>query len=303
MSALSRKKGVASHSLDASRHATYTSAINQTVQSDATLKEHSMRQNRVKKLMREGKLALGKYVSLADPQVVEIVGIAGFDAAFIDMEHTGFDLRTVEEMIRASDLAGVTSMVRVPDNDAKLILRILDMGAEGIIIPHVDGLEGAKRAVDAVRYPPMGERGGAGGTRAARFGAVSWNDHVRQSNEEIVLSVMTEDDKGINDVEAIAALDGVDLVSIGPTDLSQTLGVTDPADPRLRDKVNEIAAQVKAIGKAKLQIPMGHAALPLTPQELLELGVGYTHVAPAPPAILMQQFRESVSEIHAAVGR
>ena len=112
-----------------------------------------MRQNRVKKLMREGSLALGKYVSLADPQVVEIIGIAGFDAAFIDMEHTGFDLRTVEEMIRASDLAGVTSMVRVPDNDAKLILRILDMGAEGIIVPHIEGLEGAKRAVDAVRYP------------------------------------------------------------------------------------------------------------------------------------------------------
>ena len=131
-----------------------------------------MRQNRVKKLMREGKLALGKYVSLADPQVVEIIGIAGFDAAFIDMEHTGFDLRTVEEMIRASDLAGVTSMVRVPDNDAKLILRILDMGAEGIIVPHIEGLEGAKRAVDAVRYPPLGDRGGAGGTRAARFGAV-----------------------------------------------------------------------------------------------------------------------------------
>ena len=262
-----------------------------------------MRQNRVKALMREGKLALGKYVSLADPQIVEIIGIAGFDAAFIDMEHTGFDLPLIEAMIRASDLAGVTSMVRVPDNDAKLILRILDMGAEGIIVPYVDGLEGAKRAVDAVRYPPMGERGGAGGTRAARFGAVSWNDHVRQSNEEIILSVMTEDDKGINDVEAIAALEGVDLVSIGPTDLSQALGVTDPADPRLRDKVNEIAAQVKAIGKAKLQIPMGHAALPLTPQDLMELGVGYTHVAPAPPAILMRHFMDSVSDIHAAVGR
>ena len=75
---------------------------------------------------------------------------------------------------------------------------------------------------------------------------------MQQSNNEIVLSVMTEDDKGINDVEAIAALDGVDLVSIGPTDLSQTLGVTDPADPRLRDKVNEIAEQVKSIGKAKI---------------------------------------------------
>ncbi len=262
-----------------------------------------MRQNRVKRLMREGKLALGKYVSFADPQVVEIIGIAGFDAAFIDMEHTGFDLPLVEEMIRASDLAGVTSMVRVPDNDAKLILRILDMGAEGIIVPHVDGLEGAKRAVDAVRYPPLGERGGAGGTRAARFGSVPWSEHVRQSNDEIILSVMTEDDKGINDVDAIAALEGVDLVSIGPTDLSQALGVTDPADSRLRDKVNEIAAQVKAIGKAKLQIPMNHAALPLNAPELMDLGVGYTHVAPAPPAILMKQFMDSVSEIHKAVSR
>ena len=262
-----------------------------------------MRQNRVKALMREGKLALGKYVSLADPQVVEIIGIAGFDAAFIDMEHTGFDLPLIEEMIRASDLAGVTSMVRVPDNDAKLILRILDMGAEGIIVPHIDGIEGARQAVAAARYPPLGERGGAGGTRAARFGSVAWNDHVRQSNDEIILSVMTEDEKGINDIEAIAALDGVDLVSIGPTDLSQALGVTDPADPRLRDKVNEMADSVKRIGKAKLQIPMNHPALPLSPPELVALGVGYTHVAPAPPAILLSQMRESVSGIHAALGR
>lgn len=262
-----------------------------------------MRENRVKRVMREGGLALGKYVSLADPQVVEIIGIAGFDAAFIDMEHTAFDLGVVERMVQAADLAGVTSMVRVPDNDAKLILRILDMGAEGIIVPHVDGLEGAKRAVDAVRYPPIGERGGAGGTRAARFGAVPWNDHVRQSNEQIILSVMTEDEKGIADIEAIAALDGIDLVSIGPTDLSQALGVTDPADPRLRDKVNDMAAQVKRIGKAKLQIPLNHAALPLTPQDLLDLGVGYTHVAPAPPSILLRQFTDAVAEIRAAVGQ
>ena len=115
--------------------------------------------------------------------------------------------------------------------------------------------------------------------------------------------MMTEDDKGINDVEAIAALDGVDLVSIGPTDLSQALGVTDPADPRLRDKVNEIAAQVKAVGKAKLQIPMGSCGAALNPADLLDLGVGYTHVAPAPPAILMKQFIDSVGEIHKAVGR
>ena len=117
-----------------------------------------MRQNRVKKVMKDGKLALGSYVSFADPAVIEIIGLAGFDAAFIDMEHTSFGLNLVEQMIRAADLAEVTSVIRVPDNDAKLILRILEMGGQGIIVPHVDGVEGARKAVDAVRYAPMGQR-------------------------------------------------------------------------------------------------------------------------------------------------
>lgn len=262
-----------------------------------------MRENRIKKVMSRGQLAIGTYVALSDPQIVEIIGLAGFDAAFIDMEHTGFDLRLIGEMIRAADLAGVTSVVRVPGNDAKLILRILDMGAEGIIVPHVDGLEGAKRAVEAVRYPPMGDRGGAGGSRAARFGTVSWNDHVSQSNEQILLSVMAEDEKALNEVEAIAALDGVDLVALGPTDLSQAIGVSDPADPRLRAKVNEIAERVKRIGKAKLAIPANHAALPLSPKDLLDLGVGYTHVAPPPTAILLNAMRQNANQFLNATGR
>ncbi len=242
-------------------------------------------------------MALGAYVSFTDPQIVEIIGLAGFDAAFIDMEHTAFDLPLVQQMIVAADLVGITSMVRVPDNDAKLILRILDMGAQGIIIPHVDGVEGAKEAVAAVRYPPLGERGGAGGTRAARFGTVSWDDHVRESNENVLLSVMTEDEKALNEVEEIAALDGVDLVAIGPTDLSQAIGATGPSDPRLMDKVREIAGVVNGVGKAKLQIPIGHAALPLNARDLMELGVGYTHVAPAPPSVLLNDMRRRVSEI------
>ena len=252
--------------------------------------------------MREGQLAIGTYVSLADPQVVEIIGLAGFDAAFIDMEHTGFDLPLIGEMIRAAELAGVTSLVRVPGDDAGLMLRLLEIGAEGIIVPHVDGVEGAKHAVEAVRYPPLGRRGGAGGTRAARFGTVAWEDHTRQANEQVLLSVMAEDDKALNEVEAIASLDGVDLVAIGPTDLSQTLGVRDPSDPRLMAKVEEIAGWVNSVGKAKLAIPTNHPALPLGPRDLLDLGVGYSHVAPAPTEILLQSMRESVREIHRAIG-
>ena len=262
-----------------------------------------MRQNRVKKIMAEGKLAVGTYVALADPQIVEIIGLAGYDAAFIDMEHTGFDLPLVGEMIRAADQVGVTSVVRVPDNDAKLILRLLDLGAEGIIIPHVDGIEGAKQAVDAVRYPPLGHRGAAGGTRAARYGTVPWEEHIRQSNQEVLLSVMAEDAKGIDDIERIAALDGIDLVAIGPTDFSEYMGIRDPSDPRLRAKLKELADQVKKVGKAKLAVSMNHPSMPLTATELLELGVGYSHVAPPPTSILLTAMRQSVQNIHQATGR
>ena len=90
-----------------------------------------MHKNRIKEKIEEGKLAVGTYVHLADPAVVEIIGLAGFDAAFIDMEHAGFDLQTVQEMIRACELVGISSLVRVPDNNPKSILRVLDIGAAG----------------------------------------------------------------------------------------------------------------------------------------------------------------------------
>jgi 2-keto-3-deoxy-L-rhamnonate aldolase RhmA len=256
-----------------------------------------MRQNRVKRIMREGGLAIVSHVGFADPAVIEIIAMAGFDGAFIDMEHTVFDLELVGEMIRVADLTGITPIVRVPDNDAKLILRVLDMGAQGIQVPHIEGLEGAKRAVNAVRYPPLGQRGGAGTTRAAGYGSVPWNEHMQSSNREILLTVMTEDLKGITDVEAIAALDGVDLISLGPTDLSTALGISDPKDPRLRPTVEELVAKINRIGKAKVYLPVYHAAFYLTPQELVQMGVSYTSVAPPPPTIVLNALRESAQRI------
>ena len=118
-----------------------------------------MKPNRTKQVMREGGLALVSHVGFADPAVVEIIASAGFDGAFIDMEHSVFDLQTVGEMIRVADLCGITPVVRVPDENPKTILRVLDMGAQGIQVPHIAGAEGAKRAVEAGRYPPIGARG------------------------------------------------------------------------------------------------------------------------------------------------
>jgi 2-keto-3-deoxy-L-rhamnonate aldolase RhmA len=261
-----------------------------------------MRQNRVKKVMREGKLALCCGVSFADPREVEIIGLAGYDAARIDMEHTHFDLSLISDMIMAADLAGVTSIVRVPENDPKLILRLLDMGAEGISIPHVDGLEGAKRAVDAVRYEPLGHRGHGSNSRATRFGNVPWREHVRQSNDEVLLYILCEDEKGIRDMEKIAALDGVDIVAIGFGDFSEYMGIHDPGDPRLRAELYQLADRIKQIGKAKLSYPIGHKNLPLTGRDLLQLGVGFTSVHPTAFGMLNRVMKEMVQTIRKDAG-
>src|SRR5688572_5621350 len=153
-----------------------------------------MQQNRVKRIMQEGGLALGTHVGgIADPQIVEIIGLSGFDAAFIDMEHTTFDLHDVQACVMAAERIGITPIVRTPGFDPAFILRLLDMGVQGIQVPHVSSPEMAREAVAAVRYPPEGERGMAAGSRAAEFGKIPLLEHMAQSNREILLACMIED--------------------------------------------------------------------------------------------------------------
>ncbi len=124
-----------------------------------------MRENRVKRILREGGLALGTHTGgIADPQIVEIIGLAGFDAAFIDLEHTSFDLHDVQRMVVMAERVGITPIVRTPGFDPAFILRLLDIGVAGIQVPqHVGDAATARAAVRAVRYMPDGERGlGAG---------------------------------------------------------------------------------------------------------------------------------------------
>ncbi len=166
-----------------------------------------MRENRIKAKIREGKLAIGTYAGLADPALVEIIGLAGFDAAFIDMEHSAFDFKLVEEMARACDVVGISSLARVPDNNPKTILRILDMGVQGIQVPHIKNSDDALAVVRAVRYAPLGERGMGGSTRATRYGAVPLNEHIVTYNSEIILAVMVEDMEAIRQLEDIATIE------------------------------------------------------------------------------------------------
>ncbi len=257
-----------------------------------------MRENKVRNKMKQGKLAIGTYVGIRDPAIVEIIGLAGFDAAFIDMEHTTFNLETVEDMVRVCDLMGITSLVRVPDNSPKNILRVLESGAQGVQIPHIGSVAEAVEVVKAVRYAPLGERGMAGGTRAARYGNVSMNEHMANSNADILLSVMVEDEKAISQLVAIASVPGIDLIAIGPNDLSEAMGITQPSDPRLKKVIEGIADTLRKTGKAKMTLPLMNAAYPVGAVELQRLGVAYCNCGPADVNRLLKSFQQQVKEIN-----
>src|ERR1700741_4979345 len=145
-----------------------------------------MNENRVKRIMSKGSLALDTHTGgIADPQIVEIIGLAGFDAAFIDMEHTAFDLHDVSLMVMAAERVGITPIVRTPGFDPAFILRLLDQGVQGIQVPHVSDARAAREAVRAVRYAPLGDRGMAGASRASDYGKIPMKEHMERSNREI----------------------------------------------------------------------------------------------------------------------
>ena len=256
-----------------------------------------MEPNRVKQRMSEGKVAFGSGINMAEPAVMEILGLAGFDCVRIDLEHSALDLGQVQELIRAAEVVDTSPWVRVPDNDPKLILRLLDMGIQGIQVPGVQSKEEAQRAVNSVRYRPLGERGAYPVSRAARYSAIPWQEHVRTSNEEIVLSVMVEDAKGLENLEEIAGVDGVDLISLGPSDLSDQMGITEKDDPRLRATVDDVADRLRRVGKAKLSFGVGHPMITVSMADLKRWDVGFVHVLPNPDRLLLRYFTDLLTNM------
>ena len=262
-----------------------------------------MRENRILAKIRQDKLAIGTHVGLADPALVEMIGLAGFDGAFIDTEHTAFDFKLVEEMARAADLVGITAIVRTPDNNPKTILRYLDMGVQAICVPHIKNREDAMAIVKAARYAPLGERGVPGATRASRYGTVPMAEHQATSNSEVLVAVMIEDKEAVNDIEGIASVDGIDLVAVGPSDLKQALGISDSKDPRLVSAIEKISATIQKAGKAKMAFPLNHPSFPQDAAQLYKMGVRYANCAPSSIVRLMTSFQQQVQEIQAQLGK
>ena len=210
-----------------------------------------MKKNPIKEKLRAGEAAVGVFCNLPSPAAAEMLGIAGFDFIIIDAEHSPVDMDTCEHMVRAADAAGMAAMVRVALNLPQNILRYLDTGVAGVQIPMVNTREEAEMVVAATKYPPLGRRGLAA-HRATRYGMnIDLAEYVRTANEETLVVVQIETKEALARVEEIASVDLVDLVFLGPTDLSTAMGYPGrPTHPDVLAAIEQAGQAIVGAGKA-----------------------------------------------------
>lgn len=182
-------------------------------------------QNLVKQALRDGRAVTGPIVSETRTiGVLKKFKAAGHDFLFLDMEHGMFDWETMVNLVQGALLIGITPFVRVTDLSYQGVARALDTGAHGVILPRVDSAEQVREAISYAKYPPIGRRGAGGDARTA-FDALSVADAVDYGNNETMVVVQIESKKGIDAVEEIAAVPHLDVILIGPQDLSISLGL------------------------------------------------------------------------------
>ena len=233
-----------------------------------------MNANRMKRKLLAGEPAFGVSVMFPSPHVVDIVGRLGFDWVLIDCEHGSISLESVELMVMAAETAGVTPIARPSVNSFEAIGQLMDRGVMGVQVPHVNTAEDARRAVESVKYHPMGERGLAAGVRAANYGyGMSMSDYAQQSNAETLVCVQIEEGEAVRNVDKIVQVEGVDVFFVGPSDLSQSLGYPGRPDaPVVREAMDGVFATVAAEGKVS-----GSAGNASAHRRYMDQGVTYLY--------------------------
>lgn len=207
-----------------------------------------LKRNAFKAAIARGERQIGLWSSLCSPLVAEIIGGAGYDWILIDTEHSPNELPDVVAQLQALATSPATPIVRPAWNDPVLIKRILDGGAQSLLLPFVQNVEEAKAAVAATRYPPHGIRGVTTSGRGGGFGRIK--DYLKKAPGEICVLVQIETREALAELEGIASVDGVDGVFIGPADLSASMGhLGDQAHPEVQDAIRDAVTRLKRLGK------------------------------------------------------
>ncbi len=209
-----------------------------------------MPRNLFRDALKQGRPQIGLWVGLADANAAEALATCGYDWLLLDGEHAPNDVRTLLEQLRALAPYPVQTVVRPVRGETALIKQVLDIGAQTLLVPMVDTAQQAAQLVRAMRYAPSGLRGmGAALARASRWNQVT--DYLHQADEQMCLLVQAESPQAIEQLDAIAAVDGVDGVFFGPADLSASMGLRgQPGHPEVRRVITEGIGRVRAAGKA-----------------------------------------------------
>ena len=209
-----------------------------------------MRESRVLRKMRAGKVATCVKLNLLDPRVAEIAGMCGFDCIWIDMEHVPTDYATVENMVRAAKIYDTDVLTRLARGPYRNMTVPLEADSTGIMVPHLMSLEEAKQVVYYTKFHPVGRRPIDGGNADGKFCLVPENDYIRDANEQRFVIVQIEDPEPLAELEEICALPGLDMIFFGPADFSQGAGYpNDFSNPELLEVKRLIAKTARKHGK------------------------------------------------------
>jgi 4-hydroxy-2-oxoheptanedioate aldolase len=211
-----------------------------------------MQSAEMREAMRGGRTLFGLGVRLArSPEIAKVAKACGYDWLFVDLEHSSLDIDQASQLCLAAASAGIVPLVRVPGHEPTIASRMLDGGAGGIVVPHVDTPEEIKPFVERCRFAPQGKRSLGGLLPQLDYAALPPSEAMRRGNEQTLLCAMIESPKAVSNAEAIAAVDGVDLLLFGSNDLAIEMGIPGQfEDPRLEEAYRTVLAAAGRHGKS-----------------------------------------------------
>lgn len=203
----------------------------------------------IKKRMKEGDFVLGTWCELPSPAVINVIARAGLNFVIIDMEHGAMDFKIAQEMVMAAEADGCEAIIRVPCNNESDILRSLDIGASGIIVPHIENVDDRKKAVTYNKFPPSGSRGFNPYIRAGRYHNTG-KTYCEEQNKKTLLGIILEGRNGLSDLDRIIDDKDIDLVYIGTYDLSVAIGVPGEVNnKKVIDALEDATIKIRKKGK------------------------------------------------------
>lgn len=216
----------------------------------------------LKSKLKNNQLTIGSWIMMGNPMSVEVMALAGFEWLVVDIEHTSIDLQMVENLIRTIQSKNIKALVRVSKNEEVIIKRVLDIGADGIIVPMVNSKEDAIQAVNYAKYPPFGKRG-VGLYRATKYGT-KFEEYKKWVEEDLVIIAQIEHIDAINNIDDILEVEGIDGTIIGPYDLSGSMGYPGEFEREdVKDAVQKVLDRCKVFN-----IPSGFHVVDTEPEKL-----------------------------------